>query len=208
MKAVVQDRYGPPEALEFTDIDTPSIGPDEVLVRVRAAGIDMGVWHLTAGVPYIVRLGTGLRAPRSRDVGTDVAGEVAAVGERVTAIGVGDAVFGFGRGAFAEYAVARQDMVVLKPDHVDFVQAAAVPSSATSALQGFHEAGPVRRGQRVLVIGAGAGSAATPSSWPRRSGPRSPARAAPPRPTWSARSAPTTSSTTPARTSPTATPST
>jgi NADPH:quinone reductase-like Zn-dependent oxidoreductase len=157
MKAITHDAYGPPEVLQFRDVDEPVPGPRDVLVRVRAAGVDPGVWHLTTGLPYLMRLGTGLRAPRSPVAGAALAGEVTAVGAEVDGLRPGDRVFGTGRtGAFAEYALARPDRLATVPDGIGFEQAAAVPVSATAALQGLR-AGRVERGQRVLVIGAGGG---------------------------------------------------
>jgi NADPH:quinone reductase-like Zn-dependent oxidoreductase len=157
MKAIVQERYGPPEVLHLADIALPSPGDDEVLIRVHAAGVDAGVWHLTAGLPYLVRvMGFGLRRPRERVRG-DVAGVVEAVGSRVVKFSPGDAVFGVARGAFAEHAVAEQDKVLPKPAHLSFEQAAVVPISAMTALQAVREVGGVLPGQRVLVIGAAGG---------------------------------------------------
>ncbi len=158
MKAIVQDRYGGPEVLELRDIDTPEIGDGEVLVRVRAAGLDPGVWHLMTGLPYLVRMmGCGLRAPKSRVRGLDVAGRVEAVGASVTRFAVGDEVFGMCDGSFAEYAAAKERNLALKPANLGFEQAAAVPVSALTALQGVRDKGEVRAGQKVLVIGAAGG---------------------------------------------------
>jgi NADPH:quinone reductase-like Zn-dependent oxidoreductase len=158
MKAVVQDRYGEPEdVMRVERVRKPQVGDDDVLVRVAAAGVDQGVWHLTAGLPYPVRLaGYGLRAPKTRVRGTDLAGTVAAVGANVTAFGVGDAVHGFGRGSFAEYALARADKLARIPGDLTFQQAAAVPVSGVTALQALRRAhaGP---GRSVLVIGASGG---------------------------------------------------
>jgi NADPH:quinone reductase-like Zn-dependent oxidoreductase len=158
MKAIVQDRYGPPDVLQLREIDRPMIGDDEVLVQVRAAGVDQGVWHLMAGLPYLVRIaGVGLRAPKNPVRGYDVAGRVEAVGENVTRFQAGDEVFGTCRGSFAEYACARADRLALKPANLTFEQAAAVPISGYAALQAVRDQGKVRPGQRVLVIGAGGG---------------------------------------------------
>ncbi len=158
MGAVVQDRYGEPEdVMRFERIPRPQVGDDDVLVHVRAAGVDQGVWHLTAGLPYPVRLaGYGLRAPKTRVRGTDLAGTVAAVGANVTAFGVGDEVYGFGRGTFAEYALARADRLARRPANLTSEQAAAVPVSGVTALQALRRAhaGP---GRSVLVIGASGG---------------------------------------------------
>ncbi len=158
MRAVVQQEYGAPhEVLTLREIDKPVIGDDEVLVRVHAAGMDQGVWHLVAGRPYVIRLGVGFRRPKTRVPGMDVAGTVAAVGARVTQFRSGDEVFGTGVGTFAEYARARSDRLALKPVNLTFEQAAAVAVSGISALQALRNKGRVRPGQHVLVIGAGGG---------------------------------------------------
>ena len=158
MKAVVQDRYGGSEVLELTDLASPLVGEGDVLLRVQAAGVDQGVWHLMAGLPYLVRvMGFGLRVPKQRVRGMDVAGRVEAVGANVTEFRPGDEVFGTCEGAFAEYALARADMVVPKPENLTPEQAAAVPISGCTALQGLRDKGEVRAGQRVLIIGAGGG---------------------------------------------------
>ncbi|WP_113704228.1 NAD(P)-dependent alcohol dehydrogenase [Nonomuraea lactucae] len=158
MKAIVQDRYGPIDALEYKDVDEPVAGDDEVLVRVHAAGVDPGVWHLTTGLPYLLRvLGFGLRGPKVRVRGMDVAGRVEAVGKNVTSFKPGDEVYGACDGSFAEYARARQDMIAPKPSNLTFEQAAAVPVSGCSALQALRDRGRVRPGQKVLVIGAAGG---------------------------------------------------
>jgi NADPH:quinone reductase-like Zn-dependent oxidoreductase len=158
MKAIVQDTYGSPDVLQLREIDTPVVGDDEVLVRVHAAGVDQGVWHLTAGLPYLMRIaGFGLRAPKNPVRGYDVAGRVEAVGENVTRFQPGDEVFGTCRGSFAEYACARADRLAPKPANLTFEQAAAVPISGYAALQAVRDRGKVRPGQRVLIIGAGGG---------------------------------------------------
>ncbi|MEU0531346.1 NAD(P)-dependent alcohol dehydrogenase [Amycolatopsis tolypomycina] len=158
MKAIVQDRYGNPGVLEPRDIARPAPGPGEVLVRVHAAGVDPGVWHLTTGQPYLVRLlGFGLRRPKNSVRGLDFAGTVEQTGEGVTKFHPGDEVFGECAGAFAEYAVAKADRVAGKPARLSFEQAAAVAISGCTALQGLRDAGGVRPGQSVLVIGAAGG---------------------------------------------------
>jgi NADPH:quinone reductase-like Zn-dependent oxidoreductase len=158
MKAVVQDRYGPPDVLELKDVAEPAVGADEVLVRVHAAGLDQGVWHLMTGLPYLVRLaGYGLRAPKNPIRGYDVAGLVEAVGEDVTGFRPGDEVFGTCEGAFAELARARADRLARKPAALGFEQAAVVPISGCAALQAVRDRGRVQPGRRVLVIGAGGG---------------------------------------------------
>jgi NADPH:quinone reductase-like Zn-dependent oxidoreductase len=158
MKAIVQDVYGSPDVLQLREIEKPAIGGDEVLVRVSAAGVDQGVWHLMAGRPYLVRVaGVGLRAPKNPIRGLDVAGVAEAVGEQVTRLRPGDEVFGVCRGSFAEYACAPAHRLVLKPANISSVQAAAVPVSGCTALQAVRDRAKVQSGQRVLVIGAGGG---------------------------------------------------
>ena len=158
MKAVVRDAYGSVDVLRLGEIDRPVAGEGEVLVRVRAAGVDQGVWHLMTGMPYVMRLaGFGLRAPKNPVLGYDVAGRVEAVGAQVTVCRPGDEVFGTCRGSFAEYALARPDRLASKPDNLSFEQAAAVPISGYAALQAVRDHGRVRAGQQVLVIGAGGG---------------------------------------------------
>jgi len=158
MKAIVQDTYGSPDVLQLREIDKPVVGEDEVLVRVQAAGVDQGVWHSVAGLPYLFRIaGIGVRAPKNPVPGLDVAGRVEAVGGNVTLFQPGDDVFGTCRGSFAEYASARADRLGPKPAKLSFEQAAAVPTSGATALQAVRDKGKVRPGQRVLVIGAGGG---------------------------------------------------
>ncbi|WP_446218633.1 NAD(P)-dependent alcohol dehydrogenase [Micromonospora sp. IBHARD004] len=157
MKAIVQDRYGPADVLRLADVDPPTAGPGQVLVRVRAAGVDPGVWHLMTGLPYALRLGFGLRRPRNRIRGLDLAGLVTAVGPGVTGFTPGDAVYGTGAGSFAEYALAPADRLAQKPANLTYAEAAAVPVSGQTALTAVRDAARVRPGQRVLVIGAGGG---------------------------------------------------
>ena len=158
MKAIVQDRYGGLETLRYTDIDRPVPTGDEVLVRVHAAGLDRGVWHVMAGLPYLIRLvGFGLRRPKVRVRGMDVAGTVEAVGADVTRFQPGDEVFGWADGSYAEYASAPADHFAHKPAGVSFEQAGVVPISGFAALQALRDVGQVQPGQRVLVIGAAGG---------------------------------------------------
>jgi NADPH:quinone reductase-like Zn-dependent oxidoreductase len=158
MKAIIQDKYGSADVLELRDIDKPVVKNDEVLVRVHAAGVDPGVWHLMTGLPYLVRImGYGLRAPKARVRGRDVAGRVEALGEKVTQFQPGDEVFGTCDASFAEYACVREDKLALKPANLTFEQAAAVPISAQTALQGLRDKGQVQPGQKVLIIGAAGG---------------------------------------------------
>jgi NADPH:quinone reductase-like Zn-dependent oxidoreductase len=158
MKAIVQDKYGTADVLELREIDRPIVTDGEVLVRVHAAGVDPGVWHLMTGMPYLIRaMGYGLRAPKQRVRGRDLAGTVEAVGANVTGIKPGDEVFGTSEGSFADYASARQDRIALKPRNLTFEQAATVPISAQTALQALRDVGQVRAGQKVLIIGAAGG---------------------------------------------------
>jgi NADPH:quinone reductase-like Zn-dependent oxidoreductase len=159
MQAITQDRYGEAEdVLRLQEIARPAIGAEEVLLRVHAAGVDRGVWHLMTGLPYPVRLaGYGIRAPKTPVRGREVAGRVEATGPAVTALHVGDEVFGIADGSFAEYASARPDKLAPKPANLTFTQAAAVPVSALTALQAVRDRGHVQAGNRVLVIGASGG---------------------------------------------------
>jgi NADPH:quinone reductase-like Zn-dependent oxidoreductase len=158
MKAVVQDTYGPADVLELREIDQPVVGDDEVLVRVHAAGVDPGVWHLMTGLPYLVRvMGYGLRTPKVGVRGRDVAGRVEAVGTNVSQVQPGEEVFGICEGSFAEYACARPGKLAPKPANLTFEQAAAVPISGLTALQALRDTGKIQPGQQVLVIGAAGG---------------------------------------------------
>ncbi len=158
MKAIVQQTYGTADVLELREIEPPEIGPDEVLVRVRAAGVDRGVWHLMTGLPYPVRLaGYGVRAPKQPVPGMDLAGVVEAVGAEVTRFAPGDEVFGIGKGTFAEFARAPQGKLAHKPAALSWAQAAALGISGLTALQALRDTGRVQAGQRVLVIGASGG---------------------------------------------------
>jgi len=158
MKAIVQEEYGSSEVLRVGEVDRPKVGDGEVLIRVHAAGVDPGVWHLMAGLPYFLRLmGYGLRAPKTRVPGNDFSGRVETVGKEVTQFQPGDDVFGLCKGCFAEYASAREDKIAPKPSNLTFEQAAAVPTSALTALQALRDKGEVAAGQRVLIIGASGG---------------------------------------------------
>ena len=157
MHAIVQDSYGSAEVLRSARITRPEIADHEVLLRVHAAGLDRGTWHLMTGTPYLMRvIGFGFRRPKNRVPGVDVAGTVVAVGSAVTRFAVGDEVFGMSRGSFAEYAAAREDKLAHKPANASFEQAAAVGISGGTALQAL-TAGRVQAGQRVLIIGASGG---------------------------------------------------
>jgi NADPH:quinone reductase-like Zn-dependent oxidoreductase len=159
MRAIVQDAYGTADVLHMQDIERPIMGDDEVLIRVRAAGVDPGVWHLMSGRPYLVRaMGFGLTKPKVRVRGRDVAGVVEAVGAKVTRFQPGDEVYGTCEtGSFAEFATAPEKQLARKPANLSFEQAAAVPISGATALQGVRDAGRVQPGQRVMVIGAAGG---------------------------------------------------
>jgi NADPH:quinone reductase-like Zn-dependent oxidoreductase len=158
MAAVVQDRYGDAGVLHQERIGVPEIAANEVLVRVHAAGLDRGTWHLMTGKPYLMRVaGMGFRGPKDRVPGRDLAGVVEAVGSAVTRFAVGDEVYGVGRGSFAERAVAREDQLARKPVSLSFEQAAVVPTSAATALQALTEQGRIQAGQSVLVVGASGG---------------------------------------------------
>src|SRR3954447_10784808 len=137
MKAIVRERYGQPDILRLRDIDMPTVGEHQLLVRVLAASVNPLDWHLMTGTPYIARPGNGWLKPNQSVPGTDMAGRVEAVGSAVTRFRPGDEVFGMRSGAFAEYVVAHEDRVVAKPANVTFEQAAAVPVAALTALQGL-----------------------------------------------------------------------
>ena len=158
MRAIVRDRYGSADVLEVRDVPVPDAGDREVLVRVRAAGLDRGVWHIMAGLPYLMRIaGYGVRRPKTAGLGSEVAGVIEAVGPQVTALRPGDAVYGTCGASFAEYAVARADRLARLPANLTFEQAAAVPVSGVTALQALRDRGRVQAGQRVLVVGASGG---------------------------------------------------
>lgn len=157
MQAVSQRAYGSVEVLSFGSVAVPQVKEGEVLVRVHAAGLDRGTWHLMTGRPYLMRLmGFGFWAPKQPVMGRDLAGVVAAVGAKVTRFKVGDEVFGIGEGSFAEYTVAREDKLVPKPSRLSFEQAAVLGISGSTAYQAV-AAAKVKAGQRVLVIGASGG---------------------------------------------------
>ncbi|MFV0457640.1 MAG: NAD(P)-dependent alcohol dehydrogenase [Actinomycetales bacterium] len=158
MRAVVRHRYGPPSVLESGELALPKPGRDEVLVQVGAASVHPGDYFILTGTPYVVRLVFGLRRPRHAIPGQDLAGVVARVGKDVTAVRPGDQVFGWGTaGALAEYACVPADNLVPVPDALSVAQAAAVPTSAMTALQALRDIAHVRPGQTVLVTGASGG---------------------------------------------------
>lgn len=157
MKAAVYRRYGPPDVVQITEVEKPVPNDNEVLIKVRAAGVNPYDWHFMRGIPYPVRLAAGLGGPKDARLGVDVAGQVEAVGNNVTEFKPGDAVFGVCRGAFAEYACASESKLVPKPDNVTFEQAASVPIAAFTALQGLRDKGGIQPAQNVLINGASGG---------------------------------------------------
>ena len=156
MKATVYHEYGSPDVLKCEEVEKPTPADDEVLIRVRAASVNP-VDRFFRGRPYLTRIMTGLRKPKYTRLGSDVAGQVEAVGRSVTEFKPGDEVFGACRGAFAEYACASTSKLALKPDNVTFEQAAAVPVAALTALQGLRDKGKIQSGQKVLINGAAGG---------------------------------------------------
>jgi NADPH:quinone reductase-like Zn-dependent oxidoreductase len=159
MRAIIQDKYGETaDVLRLDEIDQPQIGDNDVLVRIQAAGVHIGDWHVMAGLPYLLRVvGFGFRAPKVRVRGIDLAGTVEAVGQNVTRFQVGNEVFGTCEGAFADYAATSEDNLARKPANLTFEQAAAVPTSALAALQALRDAGGIKAGQQVLLVGASGG---------------------------------------------------
>ncbi len=158
MRAVTQRAYGSTEVLSVTTIDRPTIAEDEVLIKVGAAGLDRGVWHLMTGKPYLMRImGFGLTRPKNPVPGMDVAGRVVAIGADVTRFTVGDEVFGIGTGTYAEFAAAKESKLVHRPDTITVEQAAASTISGITALQALTTRGGLKPGQHVLVIGASGG---------------------------------------------------
>lgn len=157
MKAVVHHVYGTPDDLRLEDVEMPAPGADEVLLRVRAVGINWADYSILTGIPYMVRLGFGLRRPRRGIRGTDVAGEVEAVGSKVIELTPGDHVFGWCGGSLAEYACAPEGNLVSKPERLTFEEAAATPMAGLVALQALRDVGDVQPGQEVLVVGASGG---------------------------------------------------
>jgi NADPH:quinone reductase-like Zn-dependent oxidoreductase len=157
MKAIVQDRYGPPDVLELKDVAKPAPGDNEVLVRVHAAAVNALDWHYMRGDPYVARLSMGLRRPKVRIRGRDFAGRVEAVGRGVGRLRAGDEVYGEADGAFAEYVSAPDGRVDPKPANLTFEQAAAVPVAGNTALMGLRDIARVHPGQRVLINGASGG---------------------------------------------------
>jgi NADPH:quinone reductase-like Zn-dependent oxidoreductase len=162
MKAIVQDEYGGPDVLRLAEVNQPIVSDNGVLVRVRAASINAGDWHLMRGTPFITRLMFGgIVKPKIKTLGFDIAGKVEAIGKDVTQFQVGDEVFGdlseCGFGAFAEYVCAPATALVLKPSNISFESAATVPGAGLTALQGLRNCGQIQSGQKVLINGASGG---------------------------------------------------
>ncbi len=157
MKAAIYTRYGPPHVIQIRDVEKPVPKDDEVLIRVRAAAVNPYDWHFLRGQPYAMRLQSGLLKPKATRLGVDVAGQVEAVGSKVTSFRPGDKVFGTCRGAFAEYGCASESSFVVKPDNLGFEQAASVPIAGLTALQSLRDKGHIQSGHRVLINGAAGG---------------------------------------------------
>ena len=158
MKAIVQHTYGPPEVLELREIDKPVVKDNEVLIRVHAAAVNAADWHLMRGLPIIGRMAFGLRKPKIKVRGRDVSGTVEAIGKNVTQFQPGDEVYAeVDTGSFAEYTCVSEEVLGLKPANLTFEQAAAVPVSANTALQGLRDKGRIQAGQKVLINGASGG---------------------------------------------------
>jgi NADPH:quinone reductase-like Zn-dependent oxidoreductase len=157
MKAIVQTRYGSPDVLQLKDVDEPAVGDDQVLIRVQAAAVNIGDWHLLRGVPYVIRLVAGLRRPRREIPGLDIAGQVESVGQNVRQFRPGDEVFGWCKGAFAEYACAAENDLLPKPANLTPEESAAVGDSAFTALAAVRDQGKVQPGDEVLINGASGG---------------------------------------------------
>jgi NADPH:quinone reductase-like Zn-dependent oxidoreductase len=158
MKAIVYEKYGPPEVLQLKDVEKPTPKDNEVLIKVHAASINAADWHLLTADIFLVRLMTGLLKPKNQIPGLDIAGRVEAVGKNVSQFKPGDKVFGdIGHGSFAEYAIGNENQLALKPSNLSFDEAAAVPVAGLTALQGLRNSGKIQAGQKVLVNGAAGG---------------------------------------------------
>jgi NADPH:quinone reductase-like Zn-dependent oxidoreductase len=157
MKAIIYTEYGSADVLKLQDVDKPTVGDDDVLVRIRAASVNPYDWHFMRGEPYFMRLMFGLRAPKSHDLGADLAGHVEAVGKNVGGLRIGDAVFGIHHGTFAEYACTKAGVLAPKPTSLSFEEAATMPMAGLTALQGLRDEGQLQPGQRVLIVGASGG---------------------------------------------------
>jgi len=157
MKAAIYTRYGPPDVVQVTDVEKPAPQDNEVLMKVRAASLNPADWHLLRGLPYFLRLATGLRNPKIARLGADVAGQVEAVGRNVANFKPGDEVFGCCRGSFAEFACAPESRLAPKPGNLTFQQAACAGVAALTALQAFRHKGHLQPGEKVLINGAAGG---------------------------------------------------
>jgi NADPH:quinone reductase-like Zn-dependent oxidoreductase len=157
MRAIVRDRYGPPEVLELREREEPRVGDQDVLIRVRASSVNPADWFFLTGTPWPLRLVSGLLRPREPVLGMDVSGEVIATGPRVTRFRPGDEVYGEISRAWAEQACAPEDRLAHKPAGLTFEQAAAAPMAGVTALQALRDKGRVQPGQKVLVNGASGG---------------------------------------------------
>ena len=161
MQAMVSTEYGSPDVLHLAEVEKPTPGDHEVLVRIHAASINAADWHFLRGTPFVFRFSAGLLKPKNTILGSDIAGRVEAVGSQVTAFLVGDDVFGdtsgCGLGAFAEYVAVPAAILTRKPASISFEAAAAVPMAGVTALQGLHNRGQVQPGQAVLINGASGG---------------------------------------------------
>jgi len=156
MKAILHQCYGRPDVLELRDVDKPTIGDEQVLVRVHASSVNPVEWYGVSG-PYFARFGNGLRRPKDQTVGADLAGVVEAVGRNVTRFEPGDEVFGVSGASWAEYTIAREDRLAKKPPNLSFEEAAAVPVAGVTALQALRDKGEVQTGEKVLINGASGG---------------------------------------------------
>ena len=156
MRAILHERYGRPDVLEVRDVDKPTIGDDQVLVRVHASSVNPVEWYGVSG-PYFARFGNGMRRPKDQTVGADLAGTVEAVGRDVTSLEPGDEVFGTSGASWAEYTLAREERLAKKPANLTFEEAAAVPVAGITALQALRDKGHVQPGQKVLINGASGG---------------------------------------------------
>lgn len=158
MKAVLSEKYGPPETLKWREVEKPTPEGDEVLIKVHAASINSADWRLLSGSPFLVRLMHGLIKPRTPIPGADIAGVIEAAGDKITRFKPGDEVLGdlseCGFGGFAEYATARENALTLKPQDISFEEAAAFPMAAVTALQALRDKGGLRKGEKVLINGS------------------------------------------------------
>ncbi len=173
MKAITRDEYGSPEVLALREVEKPTPAEGEVLLSVRAASVNPYDWHFMRGVPYFMRTQAGLRRPKIRVLGADMAGEVEAVGEGVSPLQPGDEVFGEveAGGGFAEYAAVPAKLLAPKPANLTFEQAAAVPLAGVTALQGLRDHGRIEQGQKLLIVGASGALARSQSRSRNRSAP-------------------------------------